>query len=332
MRCIICLAEKPPSPEHVIPRALGGSFVIHRVCRDCNNLLGAIADQGLIEHNAAVERRVALQIASNRGAIPDPVGDAVRRPIATGIPNVRVRLSPEAGGYRASVEKHAEVRLVEQPDGTTHIEINLVVDAGDERNAEIYLRSALRKAGIKDEARLTEICAQALPMLELRHGPTTVGVPVRKNDGGHHLGITKIAYEMAHYWLGDTWLDDPIAIAMRRGLRGDKNASGRFMIGDGKAMDRPRVATDTATPFEELPLGYDPTRTNIMTLYPIGELLYVCVWLLDAFSAMFLVTDNAKAYQRPRLDSVAMDVGLRKAEEFMTIMPVLPASDSGDLS
>ncbi len=105
MTCIICRAEKAPSPEHVIPRALGGSFVIRRVCRECNNALGAKnIDQGLIEHNASVERRVALQLAGNRGTVPDPIGDAISHSIATGIPDVKVRLSRESGGYRVTVK------------------------------------------------------------------------------------------------------------------------------------------------------------------------------------------------------------------------------------
>jgi hypothetical protein len=52
--------------------------------------------------------------------------------------------------------------------------------------------------------------------------------------------------------------------------------------------------------------------------------------LLDAFSAMFLVTENAAAYARPEYDAVAMDVLLRRFEEFQTVMPVLPTSTSLD--
>jgi len=289
-------------------------------------MLGAI-DQGLVEHNASIERRVALQLAGNRGRVPDPMANSISRPIATEIPNIKVRLSRESEGYRARVERYVDVKLVESPDGKTEISVNLIVDSDDEGNAEMYLRSALRKAGVRDELTISQICAKALPQLELRHGPETIGVPVKKNEGGHHLGMTKIVYEMAHYWLGDTWLDEPIAVAMRRALLGDKTAGGRFTIGDGKSMDRPRVLTNPAASFEEQPLGYDPCTTNIMTLYPIGSNLYVCIWLLDAFSAMFLVTENAAAYGRPDYDAVGMDVGLRQSKEFRTVMPIFPAME-----
>lgn len=320
MTCIICRTEKTSSPEHVIPRALGGSFVIHRVCRDCNNGLGAV-DRGLIEHHASVERRVSLQLEGNRGTVPDPVAEAIRRPIATNIPNVNVRLSREAEGYRVRVERHVDVTLVEQPNGQTRIDINLVVDENDGGNAEMYLRSALRKAGIRDEDRLAAICAETLPRLEMRQGPATIGVPVKKNDGGHHLGITKIAYEVAHHWLGDAWLDDPIAITMRRALGGDKTAGGQFKIGDGSSIERPRITRDPNVPFEQLALGYEPERTHLITLYPIANKLFVCVWLLDAFCGMMLVTDDAAPYELPEFSGIGMDVVLRQYEEFQTIMP-----------
>ena len=324
MTCIICRTEKSPSPEHVIPRALGGSFVIYRVCHDCNNKLGARSvDQGLIDHASAVERRITLELAGNSGKVPDPVGEAIRRPIPTGIPNVEVRLAREAGGYRVHVERRAKATLTESADGTKRLDLDFVIDVSDEKNAEMYLKSALRKEGIRDDVLLDEICAVVLPQLELRTGPATIGVPVKKNEGGHHLGLTKIAYEMAHHWLGDAWLDDPIAETMRRALLGDKSAGGKFKIGDGTAIDRPRVTTDPRVPFEELPLGYDPVRTNLMTLYPIENNLFVCVWLLDAFSAMFLVTENAAAYARPEYDAVGMDVLIRRFEEFRTVMPTL---------
>jgi hypothetical protein len=42
--CIFCTQLKRPSREHIIPKALGGNFVINQVCKDCNDILGRIAD------------------------------------------------------------------------------------------------------------------------------------------------------------------------------------------------------------------------------------------------------------------------------------------------
>ncbi len=323
MNCIICQLEKPPSPEHVIPKALGGSFVVHRICRECNNMLGAKnVDQGLIEHHASVERRVALGLAGNNGSVPDPIGDAIRRPILTEIPNVAIQLTRVSGGYAATVRNRVEVNVKTIEDGRFELDVNLIIDPGNERNAGMYLKSALRKAGIKDDEVLDRICADTLPRLEIRSGPTTIAVPVKKNEGGHVLGMTKIAYEMAHHWLGDAWLDDPIAENMRRALRGTKLPTGSSGSGTEPRWIGLALMADPATPFENLPLGYDPTRTHIMTLYPMRDHVFVAIWLLDAFCAMSLITSNGGTFTRPVYDAVAMDVRLRQFEQFKTVMPV----------
>ena len=73
MLCIICMAMKPKrtsGSEHVIPYALGGSFTIRRVCLDCDNRLGNIADAGLINLSTIERRRHELQLSGQRGAIP----------------------------------------------------------------------------------------------------------------------------------------------------------------------------------------------------------------------------------------------------------------------
>jgi hypothetical protein len=321
MTCIICRNEKPPSAEHVIPRALGGSFVVRRICRECNSMLGANrSDQGLIDHHESVARRVALQLAGNNGTVPDPVGDAIKFPIETDIPNVKVRLYRDGEDLRARVQPHVEVKVHERPNGDTVLEIEFIIDGDDATNAEMYLRSALKKAGIKDEPRLTEICTEFLPQLVEREGPASVAIPMKKNEGGHHLGMTKIAYEMAHHWLGDAWLDEPIAVSMRDALQGNKAAGGQYKVGDGNMMDRVRISTAEALPFEERPLGYNPTRTKVMSLHPIGEKLFVCIWLLEAFCAMYLVSENGAVYQRPECDAVLMDVVIRQAVEVGTVM------------
>ena len=60
----------------------------------------------------------------------------------------------------------------------------------------------------------------------------------------------------------------------------------------------------------------------------MGESLFVCLWLLDAFCGMYLVTQNGSAYPRPALDAVVMDVLRRQYEEFGTIMPVISSAQA----
>jgi hypothetical protein len=50
------------------------------------------------------------------------------------------------------------------------------------------------------------------------------------NRGGHQMGLLKIAYEMAWHWLGDEWLDDPIAAAMRSWLNGSGSSGTEIQL------------------------------------------------------------------------------------------------------
>ena len=43
-RCILCLEESALSEEHLIPRALGGIFTCHFLCRACNSRFGSDAE------------------------------------------------------------------------------------------------------------------------------------------------------------------------------------------------------------------------------------------------------------------------------------------------
>jgi len=326
MHCIICREDKDSSPEHVIARALGGSFVIHRLCQKCNNDMGGLrVDQGLIDHNAIVERRVALQLAGNRGTVPDPLGDALRYPVPTEVPGVSIRIrrdENDATLMRGTVVRNSKIAVTDNPDGTQDIGIYLfVVPETDADKSEMYLKSDLRKAGARDEAQIQRVCDEFLPHLESVERSFSVVIPVPQNLGGHYLGMAKIAFEMAHHWLGDAWLDDPIAIGLRAALRGEANPGGRFRIGDDGTIQRPKMSATPGVRFDELPSGYDPDRTNILMLYREGITCCVCMWLLDAFSAMFLVTENAAAYQVPATDSVVMDVIVRRPIELQTVAP-----------
>jgi len=48
MSCVFCDSSDGFSEEHIIPESIGGSVIIKRVCRDCNNILGSEADAELV--------------------------------------------------------------------------------------------------------------------------------------------------------------------------------------------------------------------------------------------------------------------------------------------
>jgi len=133
------------------------------------------------------------------------------------------------------------VRVIREPDGETRLESvtksdfiitykddgslqsigpspDTVVAPKDNDRIPMLVRSALRKRDVRDEAIIAEVTKQFIASLETSNSDIVVAVDVPMNRGGHQMGLLKIAYEMAWYWLGDEWLDDSIAAAMRSWL------------------------------------------------------------------------------------------------------------------
>jgi hypothetical protein len=57
MRCFFCLEEREPTEEHVFPHAIGGTLTIDRVCKPCNDFLGAKVDVLLTNHELILIKR-----------------------------------------------------------------------------------------------------------------------------------------------------------------------------------------------------------------------------------------------------------------------------------
>lgn len=301
MICIICQQEKPDGNEHVIPKSIGGSFVTKRVCRDCDNGFGSTADAGLVKHFKLETARIELQLKGNNGVVPDPMKAALRKPIDSGAePGHQLFVSPipnEDGKYPARTVSKVEAEV--EFDGTGNVVgfgfPKFFIDKSDADKAETLIKSALRKKGVRNEETLQSISDFIIPGLQERDVPKEVPFLREQHSGGEILGIVKIAYEFAHYWLGDTWLSDPIALEMRKAVMGDKTTTGRY-----------RIYEDGADGF--LPENFDPRSHHTVQLFRSNNALFIHVRLLDVFSAYYLISENAGAYEFPEKAIVFMDV------------------------
>ncbi|MCW1829244.1 HNH endonuclease [Enterobacter asburiae] len=73
MKCIICLEGKESESfgeEHVIPEAIGGSYIINNVCNSCNSDLGEKVDIKIINEFSSVCLRHEEDIRGKSGSLP----------------------------------------------------------------------------------------------------------------------------------------------------------------------------------------------------------------------------------------------------------------------
>lgn len=306
MHCIICRLEKADGNEHVIPKALGGSFVTTRVCTGCDNALGNRADQGLIHQYLVEQRRAELSLRGNNRTVPNPMKNSLNRPmVSQQNPNHRLQIVHSvAGEFETKTLPHVDFDVQVISDTECRVELKeFYLDPADWHNAENIVKSALRKKGIRNDDFLQTVWEVFQQNVVGKTETIPFEIPFQIRTGGHHIGLLKIAYEISWHWLGDRWLDDPIANTMRNALRGDDAALAEVQ---GKVTDAEEVLTLG---------GCDNRRTHLLFTFPALGKYFVTVRLLDVFNAFFLVTNDAARYSHPKLDAILMDAVARKYRE-----------------
>jgi len=298
VRCFFCLEERPPSDEHVFPLAIGGKLVIDRVCRECNSTLGEKVDSKLTNHVFITMKREALGLAGNSGAVPTFVKHLKDGNLADD-PNQRIKLivNPKTG----CIEPRMLFSVIETPiDDHTDLQ-TVFIDATDDvtpKKLEQIIQGQLKKAGMPPLPQ-DEIDRRVASILEA--GPQKLEQPTIRTGFSVDLNafrpaLLKIAYELACLWLGETYLDDPMAANLRNCIFGRLTEKGSGIKGK-IFMD------DAASVFQPWFSG-----KNCHLAYSMVARNGICVALkvFDAFSAVITVTDDKARYLSNDYDPAAI--------------------------
>jgi hypothetical protein len=121
--------------------------------------------------------------------------------------------------------------------------------------------------------------------------------------GGHRDGLLKIAYELAWYWLGDPWLQDPIAQSMRAILNGQDPESAVH----GKIFDDANAGI--------VAVGGDQRLVHVAYVYEYNGHLLLFIRLFDLLTAAFEVAADASIYPLPGQNAIVMHVQEGRFEE-----------------
>jgi HNH endonuclease len=304
--CIWCLEEREPRRrgEHVVAKSIGGSFTIPRVCVRCDNRLGNVADDPLIEHFGMLVRRASLGLKGQRGTVPDVIASVLSN-VATAAddPSFRldIRASSTNGTFNARVQPHVDIEV--QTDGdAVRVAINaLRVDARDPDRAEMLFKSTLRKNGVKNDAMLNELWRVTAPRIREVAERRTIEIPYEYRFNGHRAGLIKIAYELAWHWLGDAWLGEATAAEMRRTALAGEDGSQRLI---GMVRDASEIKAQAL-------LVRDGDRRIIAALLPYSAGYAVMLRLLDEFEALIVISEDSRGYRHPEKDAIIMDAVAR---------------------
>jgi HNH endonuclease len=281
MRCIFCLKERAPTIEHVFPDAIGGTLTITRVCDPCNSWLGTNVDAYLTGHIGVLMKRFLLRIP-NRDGKTTGLDDILGLGVLANDPEQRIKLVRGRGTDQITPQLLYRSQRIQSEDGKETVRITV-----DERQAADLgkiIEGTLRREG---HPPLSQAELQA-KIAELKEQMRTLEQPcvrhaLKVDLIEYHNAILKIAYEFAWLWLGDAYLEDPVAVKLRRKIleNADEQIGGVIQIG-------------TTTPFDTM---WTDEPNALLSLGQIsGGVVAISVRIFDVLCGLVVVSEKSARY------------------------------------
>jgi hypothetical protein len=290
MRCIFCCKERPPSVEHVFALALGGTITTDRVCEKCNSTLGSRVDAALNDFLPIRTRRAKLGLAGNARTPPSLfeilLGD--HKMIGPAANRIRTTIDKSTGKLDIRQLHHATDVIL--PDGRKARQIT--IDERDQNQIPKIIQRERKRHGmppLSQEELILE--ANKFTVTAVEHPLVQVTINVSFAYLRH--AMMKIAYELAFLWFGESYLDDPLAVKLRKAIMDTDLASTDSLPGYvGEA--EPCTAFQFWTPHEAHHLAYATFVTNFVV---------IAVRVFDLYAAVITVTDEPRRYFRSAADT-----------------------------
>ena len=285
MICFFCLESRPSNLEHIFPKAIGGTLTTNRVCKPCNDQLGHEVDVLVTDHIFIQFRRSDLSLAGQSGKIPNSTEALLGRSVIADDPKQRVRLVTNRATGRLE-PRILPKRISKVLDDGTRKE-GMVVDASTPSNEirRIILRVYKRENLLPPvDQELDRIITQIRSSIVTVEQPE-VKARVQVDIADYKRGLLKIAYELACTWLGDNYLEDPLAAAIRDVVLG--------RVSYKKA--RVRGTADMVRPDA---LCFWPANQDTHIAYTIvaGGSIAIALKIFETFFMVVQVTEKAELY------------------------------------
>jgi hypothetical protein len=283
MRCIFCLKHRPSSLEHVFPLALGGDVTTDRVCEKCNSTLGSQVDSALSNFFPIRARRAKLGLAGNSGEIPGLFEMLEGESALVGHEGARVRTKFDRITGKLDHRLLYQVAEIVTPDGKKARQIRL--DARDKGQLPTIIQRERKRRG------LSALSSEQLAMAARNYTISNIANPVLRVNPVVSFAFLrhamfKIAYELAFLWLGERYIDDPLAAELRTAILASDPASTDGIAGFvGTA--RECTAFNHWTPHEAHHLAH---------MAVVAEQVIVSVRIFDIYAAAIPVSREAVRY------------------------------------
>jgi len=293
MLCIFCSSERPPSLEHIFPLAIGGTITTNRVCSACNSVLGSRVDAALTDFLPIRSRRAKLGLAGHRGE-PPPQWDILfgeQKLMGTEADRIFTTLNKATGKLEHRQLYHATDIVT--PDGKKARKITL-----DERDKDQIPKVIQRE---RKRHGLPPLSEEVLAIEAQKFESTTIDNPVVQVNIDVSFAFVrhammKIAYELAFRWLGEPYLDDPLAIQLREAICKDDLTSTDMLAGY-VGWAEPCTAFRFWTPHEAHHLAFASVVANSVV---------IATRIFDQYAVAIPVSRDPGRYLRSRVDTAKL--------------------------
>ena len=305
MRCMFCLNERPPGNEHVFQRAIGGTLRTDRVCdeapvgtRSCNSQLGSVADAPLTDHPFIAKHRERLGLAGYSGKIPNAAQSLLGKGgvLATD-PTQKMQLVKNRATGQLDPKMLYNRKTEILADKTIKHQITIDARGGIEEVRRI-LASEIRRSKkdnpnitVPTDAELERIAQVCVNNAQRVEGPVVrYELPIEVTK--YRRGIFKIAYELAFLWLGEKYLDDPVAAKLRAVIIEGADPQAVGIHGH----------IEFGCSIEPLRPWANEADTHVAFNAVVGRKIAICLKIFDEISAVIVVTDEPAKYCNDQFD------------------------------
>lgn len=210
-RCIVCLAQKDLTVEHIIPRQIGGRLTARFLCKPCNDQLGH-----RVEADVRADPSIRLAAENLQDQIPD-LAKAIREGqtyVASG-PGGRAMGTVKRGKFQIDGAMREKGSVVQPtPEACKHLQ-RVLAKRGLDPNAIQQL------LGKFEEAPDNTVVKLGLDLHAIRWGIDEIH-PVLEGPFLSPAVLAKIAYEFLACHDGDLILSEsPQVAGLRAVVRGD---------------------------------------------------------------------------------------------------------------
>ena len=290
MRCIFCLKEKVESDEHVFPFAIGGCLITKRVCASCNSKLGTSIDAPLINHTAILLRRAELGIAGKSGDVPDAFSHLFGDAVLASDKSQRLKITVDPSTNKLDIYKlYWSPPLEHQNDG--RIIKRITVDVRDVGTIDKSIQRERKRLGLEPfpQEYIDKIMADALKNITTTENPEVISTIEQDTQHLFERGLVKIVYELAFFWFGEDYLDDPVAIHTRTYIN-------NLMTLKAGAASVPMKGIITSNILQPMELWSGNRNIHIAYAMVKENSAAICLKIFDLFYAVLLVSENANRY------------------------------------